>query len=490
MSHSAALEEYRQRLAWLWGLIRAPSGPADVGPESELPPPGAGLRRLRGFLGFAGDPHRAFPSVHIAGTSGKTSVTTLMARMLHAAGYKTGYHVSPYLQLPHEKLILAERWISVAEFNALLSEFAALYAGWQRRTGGAAHLRYGEAWVALTFLFLARGEVDWGVVECGLGGRWDPTNALQPRVSLITSVGRDHLVSLGGSLKSIAEHKAGVIKPGAPAVTGVSDPSLLAILQKEARISGTALHTVGPARAGNGPVFRFRILPAEGRPAIELQSPFAPPRELLLPGRSALHAANVAQAVSALEILRASGQVDYRTADLQRGLDMGPVPGRMEILQRDPLVILDCAHNPPKMHALVSSLKEIYPERKFHIVAGMLRSKEAAAVMRPLCQLPGDFRLTQPHVYRKAAHAPGDLKEALPVRQRSRVQGLFTDVGHALDDALAAARPDWIILVTGSVYMAGEARDRWHPRERLLQDLARFAPAVREAGAEARPPTA
>ena len=100
--------------------------------------------------------------------------------MLQSGGYRSGYHISPYLQLPHEKLIVNEEWISVQAFNKLLAEFASQYYLWQRSDESAQRLRYGEAWVALTFLFLAQEQVDWGIVECGLGGRWDPTMYLNP----------------------------------------------------------------------------------------------------------------------------------------------------------------------------------------------------------------------------------------------------------------------------------------------------------------------
>ncbi len=472
----AHLQEYRQRYAWLWSLIQAPATP----PDPARPPagfslgPAGALQRLEAFLRTVGDPHRQFAAVHVAGTSGKTSVTTLLARMLGAAGYRTGYHVSPYLQLPHEKLIIDEKWISVADFNALLADFAGQYGRWQRADPSAPRLRYGEAWVTLTFLFLARARVDWGIVECGLGGRWDPTNVLHPRLSLVTNIGRDHLVSLGGTLESIAEHKAGIIKPHSLALTGVRQPALLARLQAEARRCHVDLHTVGPATDDTCDwTFKYRTLRLPGgRIGFSLHSPYAPPRELTLPDPVSFQVGNAAQAVAALDLLQADGQVKISAAALQQGLDTGPVPGRMEILHTAPPVVVDCAHNPPKMRSLVAALQAAYPRHRFHVLTGMLRTKDAVPILEALAVLPGDFRFCQPRVFGKASHAPGELRDAFPPRHRHRIAGLFKDVGHALDDALTHVRPGWIILVTGSVYLAGEARDRWHPRERLLRALA------------------
>ncbi len=473
-SFPSAVAEYRHRYAWLWGLIQEPAVPSRQSPFPAVSPcgPADSLQRLEAFLQTVGDPHRKFAAVHVAGTSGKTSVTTLLARILQAAGYRAGHHISPYLQMPHEKLIVDGQWISLEGFNALLADFARQYGHWQRGAGSAPRLRYGEAWVALTFLFLAQEQVDWGIVECGLGGRWDPTNVLDPRLSLITNVGRDHLKSLGGALESVAEHKAGVIKPHSLALTGVTQPALLSRIVEEARRCRVDLHTVGPAWDDTCDwTFKYSVVRSSAGPtAFSLRSPFAERRRLQLPDHAAGHIANAAQAVAALDLLQADGQVKIATDALQRGLAVGPVPGRMEILQSYPPVVVDCAHNPPKMRALVKALVEMYPRRRFHVLAGMLRTKDAVSILAALARLPGDFRFCQPHVFGKASHSPGELRDAFPLRHRDRVVGLFRDVGHALDDALVHVRPDWIILVTGSVYLVGEARDRWHPRERFLHD--------------------
>lgn len=391
--------------------------------------------------------------------------------MLQAAGYKSGYHISPYLQLPLEKLIVNDKWIPVEGFNLLLSEFAKQYYKWQKAEETARRLRYGEAWVALTFLFLAQEQVDWGIVECGLGGRMDPTNVLSPSLSLITNVGLDHLVSLGGSLESIAEHKGGIIKPHSLALSGVTQPHLLARIEAEALGSQVKLHTVGPAwDRSRDWTFKYKSERlCNGRIQFSLDSPFSASRNLKLPDRAAYQVANAAQAVAALDLLQANGQVEFDTEALQQGLDAGQIPGRMEVMQDSPLVVVDCAHNPPKVESLVDSLQKAYPQRQFHVLIGMLRTKDAVPILDAIAELPGDFRLCQPHVFGKASHAPGELQDAFPRQHKDRIAGLFKDVQHALDDVLADPEPGWITLVTGSVYLAGEARDRWFPREKLLQ---------------------
>ena len=487
------LQEYRRRYAWLWSFIQAPAAPSARGLGAD---PGASLRRLQAFLDFVGHPHRQFPAIHVAGTSGKGSVTMMLARILAAAGYAAGYHVSPYLQLPHEKLAVNDRWIALPEFNALLADFAAVYGRWQRaRPRARPWLRYGEAWVALTFLFLARRRVDWGVVECGVGGRWDPTNALQPALSLVTNVGMDHAQTLGGTLESIADHKAGILKTGSLALTGVTQPHLLARMQAEARRLRVELHTVGPMDDPTRPwTFAYAAAPrAAGQLALEIRKRGGARQTWLLRDTARFQAANAALAAAAVDLLQAAGRLRASDAAVQAGLGQGAVPGRMEIMQAAPAVILDCAHNAPKAEALVASLRQAYPERAFHVVAGLLRTKDAAGILAALAALPGDFWLCAPQVFGKASHAPGDLQRAFPPGQAHRIAGLYRDVGHALARVLDAARPGWIILVTGSVYLVGEARDRWFPRAQLLRALAEDRPPPqrdRNRRAGARPPTA
>ncbi len=484
----AALQEYRQRYAWLWGLIQSPHLIGErVSPVQ--PDPGLYQRRLQSFLDFVGSPETRFPGLLVAGTSGKGSVTILLSRVLEAAGYATGYHISPYLQLPQEKLVARNGMIPVPAFNHLLATFARDYGRWQQAQPRYARLRYGEAWVALTFLFLAQEAVDWGIVECGLGGRWDPTNVMQPVVSLITNVGADHLVSLGGTLQSIAHHKAGIIKTGSLALTGVWQPDLLAVLQREADRQGVTLHRVGSLTAPGNCTFRYATarLP-QGQQTLTLTSRFARHENLVLADQAPYQAGNAALVVAALDLLQAQGRVQVPDAAFRQGLRQGPGPGRMEVIQEDPVIILDCAHNPPKARALAAALQAIYPDRQFLFVVGMLRTKDATGILQALARLPGSFLFCQPHVFGKSSHPPGDLATVLPDPARDRMEGLFRTVRHALAHARRTVAPNQVIVVTGSVYLVGEARDLWYPRDKILEALVRQPlphPAV--TGAATRP---
>ncbi len=471
------LQEYRRRYAWLWGLIQSPHLIGERMAQAH-PDPGLYRRRLQSFLDFVGSPERQFPALHVAGTSGKGSVTTLLARILQAAGYATGYHISPYLQLPQEKLIARNEMISVPAFNRLLAGFARDYERWQQAQTQYDRLRYGEAWVALTFLFLAQEAVDWGIVECGLGGRWDPTNVLQPVLSLITNVGTDHLVSLGGTLESIAHHKAGIIKSGSLALTGVWQSELLTVLHREAAEQGVMLHRVGTRSEEGDCTFRYETTRlSSGHQGLTVISHFARHVNLVVGDRAPYQATNAALVVAALDLLQAHGWVQIPEEALQQGLQQGAVPGRMEVIQEDPAVVLDCAHNPPKAQALVRALQEAYPDRSFLLIVGMLRTKDATGILENLAHLPGTFFFCQPHVFGKSSLPPGELAVALPGPQQKRIGGLFQSVRHALAQAQRMAAPEQVIVVTGSVYLVGEARDLWYPRDKMLEALARRPPS-------------
>ncbi|GIW03688.1 MAG: hypothetical protein KatS3mg059_0308 [Thermomicrobiales bacterium] len=206
------------------------------------------LARLRAFLAFLGNPHQRFPVIHVGGTSGKGSTATAIAAVLTAAGYRTGLHLSPYLQVATEKLQLNGQLIAPGAFADLVTETLAAADAWSARSGE--RLSYGEAWFALLATSFATEQVDMAVIEVGAGGRFDLTNVVQPVVSVITSVGLDHMDTLGPTIRDIAWHKAGIIKPGAPVVTPVRDPEALGPILDEARLTGSeVIHVLstGPA---------------------------------------------------------------------------------------------------------------------------------------------------------------------------------------------------------------------------------------------------
>src|SRR3972149_4177393 len=214
--------EFKRQVHWLETLIADPAGIRYLQTESsearrqELQ---AQLARAADFLDFVGNPQSKYPSVHVAVTSGKGSVVTLLAALLTHCRLHTGSHVSPYLQVSNEKLQTDGKLIGLAEFIALVERFKQLHTDWSNAGRPFKALRYNEAWTALAFLWFAQREVDGAVVETGVGGRFDPTNTLPACLAVITNVDFDHTEVLGQTLPEIAYHKAGIIKSQQAALT-------------------------------------------------------------------------------------------------------------------------------------------------------------------------------------------------------------------------------------------------------------------------------
>lgn len=452
-SSAAARETYDAAERYIFSLITGPPSP-----DPETPPDVIRTRaierldRMRAFLDFIGRPQDAFRAIHIGGTSGKGSTAALTASILTAAGYRTGLHVSPYLQIATEKLVVDNRIASAERYHALVERLAGRATAWAE--SGQPQLSYGEFWVALTFLYLAEEQVDVGVIEVGAGGRFDLTNVIEPEVVAITSIGLDHVVTLGNTLTEIAWHKAGIIKPGTTAITAVEETEPLDVIRNEANVTGARLVEV---RAGQS--FRLEATAATGTQFIDAKSG----KSFRVPLAGRFQAANAATAIA---IARAftKGGIDDET--IQAGLDSARFPGRMEIVQDGPLVLLDGAHNPQKIAGLAADVEDMTGHRRTIAVFGVLDTKNYTDMLKALAPHVDVIIATSPQVYAKPAVSAAEIAE------QARA---FVDDVHAVAEPLAAieralelASVEDAIVVTGSLYLIGNVRERWYPTEAIL----------------------
>ncbi len=311
-----------------------------------------------------GDPLSATPIVHVAGTSGKGSTATAIASILTAAGYRTGLHTSPYLQVATEKLQIDRELIGGDDFARLVdSTLDPLEkAGFQPS--------YGQLWMAMALRWFEQERVDVAVIEVGAGGRFDLSNVVHPLVSVITEIGFDHTDTLGHTIEEIAWHKAGIIEPATPVVAAVSDRTALQVIAGEAHTQGSDLH---------------RVIPTPGD----------------------FRRTNEATARLAVEQL----DFDIETADIAEGLAHARLPGRTETVQAHPLVILDGAHNSQKIASLADWFMRAYPHAKPVILAGFLESKDARAMLQALTPLASSLVLTEPHIEDKPPASANHLAE-------------------------------------------------------------------------------
>ena len=404
----------------------------------------ARLERTRILLDELGNPHRRYPVVHVTGTSGKGSTSAAIAAILTAAGYRVGLRTSPFLQVATEKLQIGSSLIAAAAFERLTATVLGEANRHSSSVQDGPRLSYAEAWSGLAFSWFAERDVDLAVVEVGAGGRFDATNVVNPTVSVITSVGFDHVVSLGPSLADIAWHKAGIIKPGAIAVVGAIPNEALPVIQDAACTAGA-------------PVMSAQETSLD--PAWSVGSY----------GR--FQQDNARTAVTAIAALRRQG---FAVSDgaIAAGLESARLPGRLEAMPAGdgPRVWIDGAHNADKISAVAREAGALGEDGSLPVVVfGLLGAKDATAIVARLIPAAAAIVTTQPAVLGKTAVPAEVLVEKVRAAGfRGIVQSDPDPLSAlAIAERLAAERGSEV-LVTGSLYLAGEIRRRWYPDTEIV----------------------
>jgi len=405
------------------------------------------LSRVERLLADIGDPHARFPAVHIAGTKGKGSTAAMIESCLRAAGYRTGFYTSPHLHTFRERIQLAGRKIPREEVVALVEEIRPSI----ERTPGVTTF---EAITAIGFLHFARSAVDVAVVEVGLGGRLDATNVITPQVSVITSLSLDHTYLLGDTLAEIAYEKAGIVKAGVPAISAPQRAEAIKVLEAVSRERQAPLVEIGrdwdydPGPADmDGQTFTVRCL-VDGGSALGGQY------WIPLLGRHQLE--NAATAVATLETLRRRG-FHISPDAVNEGLRNVRWPGRLEILSRDPVVVVDCAHNPYSAQVLRKALEEWFPGQRWVLVFGASADKDIAGMLRALLPI-SEYTIVTRSDHPRAA-TPIELADTV-----ASVGGgaeVCVNMRKSLRRGLSAMDPGNGLLVTGSIFLVADAREEW-----------------------------
>jgi dihydrofolate synthase/folylpolyglutamate synthase len=402
------------------------------------------LRRVEELLSRMGDPHRKAKSVHIAGTNGKGSVAAMITAALTAAGYVTGLYTSPHLHTWRERIRVDSELISEDELAALVTGLQTeAEAVNERATYG--RLTTFELLTTLAFIHFAQKGARFQVLEVGMGGQFDATNVITPEVCVITSISLDHTEVLGDSLAKIAREKAGIIKPGCRVVTSPQSDDVDRVIRSVCAGHGTGLVRVGRDVAVEDSRFdrgrqRFRV---KGRlDTYELSIP--------LLGRHQLD--NAAVAVAALEVLAEKGFAV--TGDsISRGLSQVDWPGRLQVVSRRPLVVVDGAHNPDSARTLKESLGRYFDFERAVLIIGASDDKDIAGVVSQLAP-----------VFDSVIVARSRHPRALPVAAIRAEFGRYgieaqaaEDIPSAMDKAVALAGDRDIICVAGSLFIVAEA---------------------------------
>lgn len=461
------LKAYHEAIAYIDSFI---TGPAESGrgPEERAREWGARMARMAHFMALLGNPHQQFVSVHVGGTCGKGSTCAFIAAILRAAGYRVGLHTTPYLQTPIEKLEIDGAYAAPQAVAALV-EWAKPRVAQANAESLYGPVAYGQLWVGLTLAYFAQQRVDVGVIEVGVGGRYDYTNILQPAVAAITNVELDHLTSLGPTIEDIARHKAGIVKPGISVVTGARQPEALAVIEAECREKRASLR-----RLGQEVHYRVREVTQAGG-VFDYRSDIGALDDLEVTLLGEHQMANAALAVALAEALDGSGTAVPERA-IREGLRAARIPGRLEIVQREPTVVLDGAHNPEKARCLAVALRQLWPHRRLILVLGVLASKDVGDILVELVPHADLVIATAPQVIGKPSTPPEDL--ARVVRRLGTSAQVEPEPRAAIERAVALARTDDLVCVTGSLYLVGAVRERWFPTEEVLRQAAMRAPVA------------
>ncbi|MBI2817552.1 MAG: bifunctional folylpolyglutamate synthase/dihydrofolate synthase [Acidobacteria bacterium] len=458
-----------------------------------------GLDNITRLLSDLGNPQDAYPSVLIAGTNGKGSVAAMLDAILRSAGrqlnpysaviprspakrndegsavphsfnsFRTGLYTSPHLVEIAERIQFDGRPIPQQEFADL---FAFLRERIERLLASGTlrfHPTYFECLTAMAMEYFRRRNCSLAVFEVGMGGRLDATNTATPQVSVITEIDFDHERFLGHTITAIAGEKAGIIKPGGVVVTTASHPDAINVIREKAReqrarlIEARQQYTVENARSIGG-CYAFEVRHSDG---------FCLPVTLSLRGKH-----QVGNSLAAIATARELAKLGFPIvdADIQQGLAKAIWPGRLELIAERPQVFLDGAHNPSGARALVEFWQQEFPSRRIILVYGAMRDKAVPEIAEILFPKAAAVILTKPYQFRSASpqavlEFSGHLNRNITCEEEPQA---------ALHTAIAAAAPDDVVFVTGSLFLVGDIKRRW-PQAKAVGAAVEASPRSRPA---------
>ncbi len=405
--------------------------------------PGPSLDRIREVANYLDHPERTYPTVHVTGTNGKTTAARVAASIACAHGLTAGLFTSPHLLSITERFEIcgvpiteeefAEEWEHLEPFLRLVDD------------AGSGEVTYFEAVTALAYLWFSDKPVGLGVFEVGMGGSWDATNLIDGEVAVITPIGMDHVAELGPTITDIAGEKAGIVKPGNVAVVREQADEAAAVLRAHAEELEATLRWEGEDWEVE------ERLQAVGGQSLRLRGVQATYEDLFLPLFGEYAARNAAAGIVAIEEL--TGQPLHEES-VRSGLRVVSVPGRLEVIEHDPTLVLDGAHNPDGARALATAMREFFRWKRLLLVIAVSANKDLDGIADALAPIADVVYATKNESVRSAEAET--VAEAFATRDVDvQVQ---SSVASAIEAARTAAEPDDVILVTGSLFTVGDAK--------------------------------
>ena len=411
------------------------------------------LDRMEKLLSLLGNPHKKFPTAHIAGTKGKGSTATMLAKMLESNDYNVGLYTSPHVAHLHERIMVNSKMISESQMLGLLNR---VYAP-VKKMAKVDSPTFFEIMTALAFMHFADAKTDISVIETGLGGRLDSTNVIRPEVVGITSLSIDHQHQLGDTVDKIAREKAGIFKSGVPIVTVRQEPAAMHILKSHAIAVKAPFSVTGHDIDFS---YRFETSREDGpHNRICLTTPTSKFEHLRVPLHGEHQAINCGLALAMLDKLKSSGyEIDNGKA--AEGLSSVSLTGRMEMICDDPRIMIDAAHNAASIQALIHAIGQNIPYDSMVIIFGCNNDKDAEGMLYQLQYGADKVIFTRSNSAK--AMSPQDLAD-MYTEICGKMCQTATSLGEALRLAKNAVSKEDLICITGSFYLIGQAKTRLQP---------------------------
>jgi dihydrofolate synthase/folylpolyglutamate synthase len=404
-----------------------------------------GLTQVERILNTIGNPHKEIQAIHIGGTNGKGSTAAMMSSILEKEGYRVGLYTSPHLIRFTERIKVNGKEIDEEEVAALTA--------WMRKeieaAGITAPFTFFDFTTAMALYYFKQKLVDLAILEVGLGGRLDSTNVVDPLISIITNIAKEHEEYLGKTILKIAREKSGIIKKGRPLITAATQLQVLRLFSKICQEKGSPYFRIGK---------EFRYVRADDGD-FDYEGLNRKLWSIHLNLKGFHQVINATTALGAMEVLEDLG---YRvsTDAMIDGLREVDWPGRLEMVSSSPRVVLDGAHNPAGAFALKESLEKEFQYQHLILLIGIMKDKDVQSMLHLLSPLADHIILTKPHTDR--ATPPSLLKKALG-RNRRKAE-IAEDLNEAIERGLSLTQEEDLLCITGSLYTVGEARAYFLPK--------------------------
>ncbi|WP_278600232.1 bifunctional folylpolyglutamate synthase/dihydrofolate synthase [Clostridium tertium] len=406
-----------------------------------------GLERTERLLELLGNPHKKLKLIHIAGTNGKGSTSSILGKVLIEHGYKVGFFNSPHLEEIEETIRVNDENIPEEDLVYLLEEIKPYVNKVVEE--GYKHPTEFEVLTCIMFLYLYRQKVDFGVIEVGLGGRLDSTNVIKPILSIITSISLDHTNILGNTIQEITNEKAGIIKDAIPVITCNQKDEALYIIKNKALLTKSKLTIV------DSNDFVFLEIVNDDIPYQRVSVNFNNNKytlDLALLGKHQI--INLSLAIKALEELEKLNYIKVNINKLYKGVKNVKWKGRLEVLKKDPFIVIDGAHNIAGIEFLKSNIEEYFKYKNLYLILGILADKNVEEMVKIIAPVATEVYTVTANSIRAAS--ANELKEVVLKYNNNCIA--FDDYDKAIKLSLSKANKDDLIVAAGSLYMIGEIR--------------------------------